>query len=233
VLVQVGPQIGALPDYLVSTQDGTHWASTPVEVPGGFVGFGPLAGGGVSLSCGAPGTCLFVEPSASTSASTLLRSDDGGATWIVASPPGPRGDSIDGATCVGSSICDLAYSASFGTPSAFVQTTDGGVTWSAPHGIPGTSRFGMSGFDCASASSCLALLYPPQRPSAETTADAGASWTAVGWPATGPGFRGFSSTDGLACSTTTCLVAQSTVGLPLLLGANSFRSVTTLLRLTS
>jgi len=232
VLVQVGSANQNLPDYLVSTQDGHHWTSTPVDPPFGGLGFGPFPGSGVALTCAAPSTCLFADDNGNTSGSALLRSDDGGASWIVTTSPGPRGDEISGATCVTGSTCDLAYSPPNGGVARLVQTTDGGAIWLAPNRIPGSANFGVSVIDCATSSSCTVVLANRGAPSAESTADLGATWSMLGWPSNRAAL-GFSSTDDLSCSSSTCLVAETSFGFPSLLsgGPFSLQATTQLLRL--
>ena len=234
VLMQVGTSNENLPDYLDSTQDGHDWSRTPVEPP--FGGFGLFGATGVVLTCAAPSTCLFADDAGITTGSTLLRSEDGGATWIVATPPGPRGDEIIGASCVSGSTCDLAYSPNYGGLSRLVQTNDAGATWTPPVAIPSSRNFGLSAITCPTTSSCTAVLSSRRgAPFAESTENLGASWSAIRGPSSRPtGLSGFASTDGLACSTSTCLVAETVVGIPfpLFSGVTGLQTTTQLLRLT-
>ncbi len=166
---------------LASTRNGTAWSRTPVPGSGGFAfGFG-LGLTTPSLSCGTGGTCLFSDPSFIGLGTTLLRSSDGGATWIVATPPGPQGAyQVTGVSCTTAGDCSIV--ANPGTSAArLYSTTDGGATWSSPSEVPGGAFADQSNalaLSCWTAGACVVLGLGD----AEQTEDRGATWTHVAVP---------------------------------------------------
>lgn len=211
VHVEVASSTARLPDELVSTQDDSSWTSTPVPSTEYYFFYGNVNQPLTSLSCGGTGTCLYSNDQLGGS-SYLLRSTDGGASWVVADPPGPGGATIDEVTCTASGTCALLYTPQRGGATDLVETADGGLTWSSAVPVARTSdRVEVSGFTCASSAQCTAVLSAGRLASAVTTSDAGTTWTTVHWPASPRALFGSFAVQRLSCSTTTCLALTQRV----------------------
>jgi photosystem II stability/assembly factor-like uncharacterized protein len=219
--VVITPSNNLLDLYLLSTQDGVTWSRTPV--PGSGSPFGLLGVQPANITCGQGGTCLFYSANFA-SLPTFLRSSDGGATWIVATPPGTE---LLGISCLASATCFTAYAnpppdtLSSDEPVYLTETTNGGATWSPPGSVP-TTASNVTSVTCATTLDCTALYEV----GATQTTDGGSSWTAVGWPPEGS-FT-VSSPLEFSCSVTTCLAVESNLSLLL---SPAFTPTTTLLRL--
>lgn len=218
LMASVGP--GELDLY--STQDGVTWSKTPVPGSGGLLS-DALGGQTVDVTCGLGGTCLFLYQSAFGGVATFLRSTDGGATWIVSTPPG---NELLGTSCFAASTCVIAYAnvpanrTSSNVRAFLTATTDGGATWSTtPLPVPSGS---VTDVTCATALDCTALYEN----TAEQTVDGGMTWSAIGWPKEPP--LSVSSPLEASCSPTTCLVVETTFSLSFTVDSSS----TTLLRLS-
>lgn len=220
--VVVSSSDGDLAD-LVSTQDGSTWTETPVDPPD--EGLELLGPGGAVVTCGPGGTCLY-SSSSFFGASTLLRSDDGGATWTVATPPGPQGQlEVVGASCTSPLECAVAtddFGGSGVGDARLYLTTDGGATWSSAASVPppGTEPSSDAlALSCWAAGACAVLTGA----GVATTLDGGTSWTEASLPVTASelpllGLIGASPT--LSCGgPTTCSAVLSVGGGPLGLGA--------------
>jgi len=158
---------------VISTSDGgAHWSLTS------------FAGGGLlnNLTCASASVC-FASGADSNGDPAVLRSSDGGRSWIAAaipppapkpsSPPfvGPRGSYVDGIACTTTTTCLAA------TTDAMYATRDGGMTWSpvASPTAPGTA-VRVFGVTCADTTACVAATSSgPFR-----STDVGATWSAVG-----------------------------------------------------
>lgn len=134
------------------------------------------------LICPTTTTCYaFQPPQWSSSAGGALGAvqvtRDGGATWEPLVLPVTFASSPT-MSCVGSSVCALVGVTQAGT-SAFLETVDGGSTWSSQTG-PRLSAW--SDMSCASSSNCLVVSSGGPRAvggpfTAFVTDDGGASWT--------------------------------------------------------
>jgi photosystem II stability/assembly factor-like uncharacterized protein len=138
---------------------------------------------------------------------------DGGTTWQqsplpVAIRPSPL-------ACVDADTCAILGIESNGAPtvvagaagtvgsSVFLETTDGGQTWTSQPGPGEPSSFFGSGLACTSATSCVAITSGG---TAFTTADAGSTWTSSPLPS------GFVSI-ALQCRSTTSCIAIGPSGI--------------------
>lgn len=211
--------------YLLSTQNGATWTRTPVPGSGASPFSGAIFGPTVDLTCGQGGTCLFSYSSDFGGLPTMLRSSDGGASWVVATPPGTE---LLGVSCFGASTCLSAYtnqppnSYSSNEATYLAESPDGGATWSTPMPVP--TRLGeVTSVTCASTLDCTALYDD----AAVQTTNSGDTWTAVGWPKEPPLTLSFPLE--FSCSLTTCLAVESSFSLSFSL----IRSSTTLLRLAA
>lgn len=219
--VVVSPSNGSFALYLLSTQDGATWSSTPV--PGSGFPFFAFLSQSVYVTCGQGGTCLFYVSNIE-GLPTFLRSSDGGATWIVATPPG---SALVGMSCFASATCVIAYANPPVGPfesneqTYLTETTDGGATWSSAVTVPTTSG-DVASLTCATTLDCTALYED----GASQTTDGGSSWTALGWPAPSP--LTLSTPLAFACSATTCLAVESNLSFS---PTAAFITTTTLLRL--
>lgn len=205
-------------------RSGTAWLETRVPLAIGasdvlFAAIDP-----VSLSCSTAGDCLVANVE-----NNRLRlfdaSTNGGATWSPVAPPGGPSMLVTAIACVGASTCDVTYQdpAAAIVPgsvsSHLVQTTDAGATWSTPLPLTFAPSQSMAQLACTDPLHCLVVAdaYGEVAVAAQT-ADAGATWTQVGWGAAGlPGKLGGTSAGGwLTCSPTTCLTeAESVANQPL------------------
>lgn len=229
------PELGEL----VATQDGATWTSTQIPGLEGFPSsvLAELVGAGTvpALSCGAGGDCLYI--SSSVFGDTFLRSTDGGATWIVANPPGPAGQfTPEGGSCTGGGSCAVVVNDSSGNLGARLYTsTDGGATWLGPFVVPSTLPGGTgssaTSLSCWSASGCLVTTET----NAELSVDGGATWSAVSVPgASGNplGLGPIEASDVSCASATTCVDVSSSLTFDFASSSISISASTELLALS-
>ncbi|HTZ08954.1 MAG TPA: hypothetical protein VMB72_07770, partial [Acidimicrobiales bacterium] len=154
------------------------------------------AGGvpGLDFSCPAPDTCYAANFASDGpgSASQLMATHDGGATWAPSTLPVAL--TLSGAlACTGADTCAVLGVDGSGGPT-FMETTDGGATWSShpgPAALTGTG--GRIRLSCATATSCLAVARPGPAAVPATgavtagadafaTSDGGATWSTSALP---------------------------------------------------
>lgn len=163
----------------------------------------------VPFTCPTPNTCyadvLASGPTPGPFQNEIELTHDGGNAWqqsvlpITFSGPGAL-------ACVDADTCAILGIGASGRPT-FLETTDGGQTWSSHPGPTGlTSATGMRGLACTSAVSCVAVPGDPVGDSADAVAfvtrDGGNTWDESAMPV------GFSQGPGsLRCpSSSTCVV---------------------------
>lgn len=163
--------------------------------------FGPF-------SCPSSTTCYADDFAARTVQSEIQVTHDGGNSWQEAVLPTTLSD--PGAiSCVDADACAILGIDTSGDP-VFLETTDGGQTWSSHAGPNGlTSVHGTRGLACATAMSCVSVPEEPVGDSAGdvsfVTNDGGDTWQTYPMPA------GFSQGPGaLQCPTASICVVSGT-----------------------
>jgi len=142
-------------DVWNTTDAGTTW--TEHRVPN----VSTLSSG---LTCPDAVTCWmvpgdFTDPTTgkATFGGSLLRSDDGGATWSLIAAPSSQGGGPSGGQVWSSISCATADACYLGGV-GIAESTDGGSTWQ-PVTLPSTVGE-VLGISCDSQSSCVALASP-------------------------------------------------------------------------
>jgi len=161
--------------------------------------------GFLPLSCPASTTCYALNITPGPTETSIEVTHDGGNTWQQLALP----DNLSGGPslgCVDTTTCAMLGDDS-GQP-VFLETTDGGQTWSSHDGPSGlTSSEGMSGLVCTTATSCLAVPGDAVGDAADAvafvTTNGGTTWSTSAMPA---GFSQFPQS--LQCtSTSDCVVS--------------------------
>jgi len=176
------------------------------------------------LTCLSADTCYALgvvsdEPSSSSAPGSppndaIATTTDGGQTWTPVTLPA----AISGSRlfCLTATTCTLLGIGAGGS-SVFLQSADGGRTWSSE---PGPSELTaddfVGGLACTTAIRCTAIAMPHQVAAGSgdimslTTSDDGQSWSEAPLPA---GFNGIP--DGLTCTSQgDCVVVGSDKGFP-------------------
>lgn len=146
---------------LSSTDAGATWVPNPSPSPNSFL---------FSIQCLDEDHIFIAGASLSTLKSVLIRSKDGGTTWLTNSTNAPILDMVMFANPnVGYAV---GNNSSF-TDGGIWKTTDGGATWASVHS---TSKI-INKVWCIDEDNVVAVGAGGQ---ILTTADAGATWTDVG-----------------------------------------------------
>jgi hypothetical protein len=238
-------------DFIASTDGGQSWnvegqsgvdlytvacESDSVCVSSGFNGspngsqsfFYTTDGGNTWTAGSAPsgtiGTYMTCQSSSCISVgSGLLKTVDGGATWVL-EPTTGMNTTFNSAGCLPSTATCLAVGTNTGgvntptLPGELVISTDGGSSWTSSSALPASTAT-IRQVACGSATTCFVTGYPSSGSGPLVTlmtTDAGASWTSVTGPA---GFAYTSSFFGaldMACtSATTCIIVGTGTSSPI------------------
>lgn len=174
-----------------------------VESGSGYESGLPMAGPG--LVCPTSTTC-YVANVAYPGVDRIEVTHDGGTTWQQS--PLPVAVRPSTLSCVDADTCATLSVVSDGAPmvvagtngaggsSVFLETTDGGRTWTSHPGPSPLRSILGSGLACTSAASCVAVSSGG---TSFTTDDGGSSWTSSPLPA------GFAPISVQCPSTTSCL----------------------------
>ena len=125
----------------------------------------------VFLTCPSTNVC-FAEGLVGSEVA-LEVTHDGGASWQKLTPPA-KGQPF---TCVDASICAFLGNAAGGGPAgheAFVETVDGGQSWSS---LPFPGGAGYGALSCTTASVCVAIGSNHGLNTAMVTANGGHAWS--------------------------------------------------------
>jgi photosystem II stability/assembly factor-like uncharacterized protein len=147
-----GPPAPSEATILHTTDGGTSWATA--AIPSSLAAqdtFSPS-----TLSCADTGNCLAIFSDVAGSATEVLSSTDGGATWAPTAATGFPQGVVTSLSCPGGADCWAAGAAdASGAPGVVASTSDGGTTWleaQLPQGV-GV----IVDISCPNASSCFAL----------------------------------------------------------------------------
>jgi hypothetical protein len=206
---------------LIESWDGTTWSVLPSPNPSP-VDYNILSG----VSCVSATACTAVgyyQPSASTSAATLVESWDG-TTWSVVPSPNPSqafAAFLAGVSCVSAAACMAVGYYIYPSPSdpsvyltgTLAESWDG-TSWSVvPSPSPSVLADALSSVSCVSADACTAVgSYIDSSNSARKTLVEswdGTSWSVLPSPSPGTGRRGPTpELIGVSCiSAATCTAA--------------------------
>jgi photosystem II stability/assembly factor-like uncharacterized protein len=140
------------------------------------------------LSCPSDNTCYTLGQGAAGSqiVTQLAVTNDGGNSWSSITLPTEIGVQAS-FSCASADTCAVLGADLAGKP-VFLETTDGGQTWSARAGPPEVNTNTMINIiHCLSATTCLAVVSGHKGSGASavalTTSDGGASWSRATLPA--------------------------------------------------
>ncbi len=138
------------------------------------------------LSCPSDNTCYTLGQVAAGSQIViqLAVTNDGGNSWSSIALPTEMGV-LASFSCASADTCAVLGLDLAGDP-VFLETTDGGQTWSTQAGPPEVKTNPMvDTIDCLSATTCLAVVSSGKggTSAALTTSDGGASWSDAALPA--------------------------------------------------
>lgn len=183
-----------------TTDGGTQWV--PTALPDSLI---RLWG----VSCPSPTVCLAAGEGDGGGPS-IIRSDDGGMTWMTQSLPAiTNAESLRSVVCGSTSFCLASTFGQESLPQAMI-THNGGATWSV---VPWPSSFGvqyLAGLACSNSHHCLVTAEVTNGRTeflaALVTTDAGSSWALhhIAEESLAPPTTGF----GLSCfDATSCFAA--------------------------
>ncbi len=144
---------------------------------------------GIQLSCPADNTCYALHEVAAGSQTVfqmeLAVTTDGGVSWTAITLPAEIGV-VASFSCASADTCAVLGLNLAGNP-VFLETTDGGQTWSTHAGPPELkANTKVNTIDCLSVTNCLAVVSGYKGSGyavALTTSDGGASWSDAALPA--------------------------------------------------
>lgn len=133
-----------------------------------------------TVACSGADTCVAAGPD-----SYLLRSADGGSTWMLATTPPPSGFAPDSLVCPTPMVCIMTglFGRDPGAIAAMCRSSDGGATWQSVSETweGGAGGSGTSSLQCTSSSNCV---FASSAGAVFESTDTGQTWLATGlvWP---------------------------------------------------
>ena len=165
---------------MIATSDGVNWTPVPREsLPAALPGEGSFASSGSCVVARASGRAWI--GTGNSTATRVLHTTDGGATWSADSTPLPSGEGVGiGSVAFRDDLHGAAMGGSMLDTSArgdnIAFTSDGGVTWATATRAPLRSAIYGGSYVPGAEVPTLVVVGPG---GAAATSDAGRSWSVI------------------------------------------------------